>query len=213
MFSFASAALTAGFLEADIIAAYDRALQRNHARATDCQAIWDNGSTVSEARVVLARTSRRFELGQVDPRDHPQGPGEPALGIRFGQTERSRRDVNHGAAWQSLSDAMIADQATPTTATSALTVAGFRASLDPFRLSANRRWRPLDPLVRISRQVPQSSSDPQDFQAQRSFPRPRSDGIALLPREVPGGSLVALLALLPFACQARCGRPRLRLVS
>ena len=67
VFSFAAAALTAGFLEADIIAAYDRALHRNHGRATDCQAIWDNGSTVSDARELLAKTSRRFEPGQVDP--------------------------------------------------------------------------------------------------------------------------------------------------
>jgi hypothetical protein len=66
-FSFAAAALTAGFLEADIIAAYDRALHRNHARATDCRAIWDIGSTVSDARQLLAKTSRRFEPGQVDP--------------------------------------------------------------------------------------------------------------------------------------------------
>ena len=55
-FSFAAAALTAGFLEADIIAAYDRALHKNHGRATDCQAIWDNGSTVSDARELLSRT-------------------------------------------------------------------------------------------------------------------------------------------------------------
>jgi hypothetical protein len=66
-FSFAASALTAGFLEADIVAAYDRALQQNHARATDRQAIWDNGSTVSDARELLARASRRFEPGQVDP--------------------------------------------------------------------------------------------------------------------------------------------------
>ena len=67
VFSFAASALTAGFLEADIIAAYDRALHKNHARATDRGAIWDNGSTVSDARQLLARTSRRFEPGQVDP--------------------------------------------------------------------------------------------------------------------------------------------------
>ncbi len=66
-FSFAAAALTADFLEADIIAAYDRALHQNHGRATDCRAIWDNGSTVSDARELLANTSRRFEPGQVDP--------------------------------------------------------------------------------------------------------------------------------------------------
>jgi hypothetical protein len=66
-FSFAATALTAGFLEADIIAAYDRALHKNHGRATDCQAIWDNGSTVSDARELLAKTARRFEPGQIDP--------------------------------------------------------------------------------------------------------------------------------------------------
>jgi hypothetical protein len=66
-FSFAAAALTAGFLEADILAAYDRALHKNHGRATDCQVIWDNGSTVSHARELLARTSRRFEPDRVDP--------------------------------------------------------------------------------------------------------------------------------------------------
>ena len=37
------------------------------ARATDCQAIWDTGSTVSDARRLLAQTSRRFDPGQVDP--------------------------------------------------------------------------------------------------------------------------------------------------
>ena len=67
VFSFAVAALTAGFLEADIIAAYDRALHRNHGRATDCQATWDTGSTVSDARQLLAKTSRRFDSGQFDP--------------------------------------------------------------------------------------------------------------------------------------------------
>jgi hypothetical protein len=66
-FSFAAAALTAGFLEADILAAYDRALHKNHGRATDCQVVWDNGSTVSDARELLAKTSRRFEPGQIDP--------------------------------------------------------------------------------------------------------------------------------------------------
>jgi hypothetical protein len=66
-FSFAAAALTAGFLEADIIAAYDRALHKNHARATDCQAIWDTGSTVGDSRELLAKTSRPFEPGQVEP--------------------------------------------------------------------------------------------------------------------------------------------------
>ena len=55
VFSFAVAALTAGFLEADIIAAYDRALHRNHGRATDCQAIWDIGSTVNDARQLLSQ--------------------------------------------------------------------------------------------------------------------------------------------------------------
>jgi hypothetical protein len=67
VFSFAAAALTAGFLEPDIVAAYDRALHKNHGHATDCQAIWDNGSTVSHARELLAKSSRRFEPGQVDP--------------------------------------------------------------------------------------------------------------------------------------------------
>jgi hypothetical protein len=66
-FSFAAAALTAGFLEVDIIAAYDRALHKNHGRATDWRAIWDTGSTVSEARELLARTSPRFEPGKIDP--------------------------------------------------------------------------------------------------------------------------------------------------
>jgi hypothetical protein len=54
-FSSAVSALIAGFLEADIIAAYDRALHRNHGRATDCQAIWDTGSTVTDARQSLAK--------------------------------------------------------------------------------------------------------------------------------------------------------------
>ena len=67
VFSFAVSALAAGFLESDIITAYDRALHRNHGRATDCQAIWDIGSTVSDARGLLAQTSRRFDPGQFDP--------------------------------------------------------------------------------------------------------------------------------------------------
>jgi hypothetical protein len=66
-FSFAASALTAGFLEADIVAAYDRALHKNHGRATDCQAVWDNGSTVNEARELLAGTRHRFEPGKIDP--------------------------------------------------------------------------------------------------------------------------------------------------
>ena len=66
-FSFASSALKAGFLDADIIAAYDRALHRNHGLATDSQHIWDTGSTVSDARRLLRQTSRRFDPGQFDP--------------------------------------------------------------------------------------------------------------------------------------------------
>ena len=66
-FSFASSALKAGFLDADIIAAYDRALHRNHGLATDSQDIWDTGSTVSDARRLLGQTSRRFDPGQFDP--------------------------------------------------------------------------------------------------------------------------------------------------
>ena len=66
-FSFAAAALKAGFLEADIVTAYDQALHQNHGRATDGQAIWDNGSTVSDAQKLLAKTSRCFQPGQVDP--------------------------------------------------------------------------------------------------------------------------------------------------
>ena len=66
-FSFASSALKAGFLDAEIIAAYDRALHRNHGLATDSEAIWDTGSTVSDARRLLAQTTRRFDPGQFDP--------------------------------------------------------------------------------------------------------------------------------------------------
>ena len=57
VFSFAVSALAAGFLESDIVTVYDRALHHNHGRATDCQAIWDTGSTVSDARLLLAQTS------------------------------------------------------------------------------------------------------------------------------------------------------------
>jgi hypothetical protein len=67
VFSFAAAALTAGFLETDIVTAYDRALHKNHGRATDSQAVWDNGSTVSDARELLAGTPRRFGPGKIDP--------------------------------------------------------------------------------------------------------------------------------------------------
>jgi hypothetical protein len=66
VFSFVVSALAAGFLETDIVAAYDRALHRNHGQATDRQAIWDTGSTVSDARQLLAKTSRRFDPGQFD---------------------------------------------------------------------------------------------------------------------------------------------------
>jgi hypothetical protein len=66
VFSFAVSALAAGFLESDIVSVYDRALQHNHGRATDCQAIWDTGSTVSDARLFLAQTARRFDPGQFD---------------------------------------------------------------------------------------------------------------------------------------------------
>ena len=66
MFSFAVSALAAGFLESDIVSVYDRALQHNHGRATDCQAIWGTGSTVSDARLLLAQTARRFDPGQFD---------------------------------------------------------------------------------------------------------------------------------------------------
>jgi hypothetical protein len=71
--------LTIGFLEADIIAACDRALHKNHASATDCQAIWDNGSAVSDARELLDKTSRRFERRHVDSQIARQlrGLGQP----------------------------------------------------------------------------------------------------------------------------------------
>jgi len=74
VFSFAVSALAAGFLESDVITAYDRALHQNHGRATDCQAIWDTGSTVSDARRLLAQTSRRFDPGQFDPQIAHQVP-------------------------------------------------------------------------------------------------------------------------------------------
>ena len=96
-FSFTATALTSGFLEADIIAAYDRALHRNHARATDCHTPGDAGSTVSDAWQLLAKTSRCFEPGEVDP-EIPQGSTKVDIGIRFKQTERSGPDFNPGAA-------------------------------------------------------------------------------------------------------------------
>ena len=74
VFSFAVSALAAGFLKSDVITAYDRALHQNHGRATDCQAIWDTGSTVSDARRLLAQTSRRFDPGQFDPQIAHQVP-------------------------------------------------------------------------------------------------------------------------------------------
>ena len=141
VFSFAAAALTAGFLEADIIAAYDRALHRNHARATDCRAIWDTGSTVSDARQLLAKTSRRFEPGQVDPEIASKMRQSLLSASASDRPKEADRTSTMERPNKSLSDAMIADQATPATLTSALTVAVFRASLEPFSLSANRRWR------------------------------------------------------------------------
>jgi hypothetical protein len=67
-FSFASSALKAGFLDAEIIAAYDRALHRNHGLATDSQDVWNNGSTVSDARRLLRQTSRRLIPANLIPR-------------------------------------------------------------------------------------------------------------------------------------------------
>jgi hypothetical protein len=85
---------------------------------------------------------------------------------------------------------MIADQATPATLTSALTVAGFRASLDPFSLFANRCWRiprSLGPSVQaraaeLIRSTRISNLSP-------PFPRPKKRRDSTFPREVRGGPL------------------------
>jgi len=75
---------------------------------------------------------------------------------------------------------MIADQATPATATSALAVAGFRAFSI---LSGSLRigvGKPLESLVRVSRHVPLSLSDPPGFPISALlFLGQRSDRIAL----------------------------------
>ena len=67
VFTFADWAVNSGFLEADIIAAYDRALHLNHGQATDCEKVWDTGSTVHDARQTLGKISRRFEPARFDP--------------------------------------------------------------------------------------------------------------------------------------------------
>ena len=76
---------------------------------------------------------------------------------------------------------MIADQATPATLTSALTVAGFRASLDPFSLSANRCWRIPRSLGR-SVQAPAAEliRSTRISNLSAPFPRPKKRQIALL---------------------------------
>ena len=107
---------------------------------------------------------------------------------------------------------MIADQATPATATSALTVAGFKASLNPFRLSANRCW-PIPRSLGPSVQAPAAELIRATRISNLSAPFPlgqRSDRIAL-----PLGKCRAVACrsfpALPSACQARCGRPRTKL--
>jgi hypothetical protein len=100
-FSFAAAALTAGFLEADILAAYDPALHKNHGRATDCWAIWHLGSTVSDAREFLTNTSRRFEPGRVDPDIVRQI--RRVCSPHPARLDGSRKpEINHRVAYQSL---------------------------------------------------------------------------------------------------------------
>jgi hypothetical protein len=94
--SFVASALAAGFLEADILAAYDRALPRNNRHAIDRQAVWDTRSTVSDARQWLAKTSRRFDPGQSDPEIARQ-VRESLLSVSApARTERSRPDSQSG---------------------------------------------------------------------------------------------------------------------
>ena len=52
---------------------------------------------VRDARKLLARTSRRFDAGQVDPEIARKVGESFALGICFGSTGKGRPDVNHRA--------------------------------------------------------------------------------------------------------------------
>jgi hypothetical protein len=83
---------------------------------------------------------------------------------------------------------MIADQATPATLTSALTVAGFRTSLDPFSLSANRCWR-IPRSLGLSVQAPaaQLIRSTRISNLSAPFPRPKKRQDSTSPREVPRG--------------------------
>ena len=75
---------------------------------------------------------------------------------------------------------MIADQATPATLTSALTVADFKASLNPFRLSANRRWQvPRSPGPNLQARASELIRSPGFPISALLFLGQRSDRIAL----------------------------------
>ena len=88
---------------------------------------------------------------------------------------------------------MIADQATPATATSALTVAGFKASQNPFRLSANRRWQvPRSPGPNLQARAAELIRSTRTSNLCAPFPRPKKRQDSTSPREVPRGSRAAL---------------------
>ena len=109
---------------------------------------------------------------------------------------------------------MIADQATPATVIVSLTVTEFQ-SLPPFfqALFESTLANPSSPWSESSRHLPLSSSDPPGFPIfARLFLGQRRDGIALPLGKCRAGRWRYLPAF-PFACQARCGRPHLRLVS
>ena len=102
---------------------------------------------------------------------------------------------------------MIADQAKPATATSALAVAGFRAFSI---LSGSLRigvGKPLESLVRVSRHVPLSLSDPPGFPISALlFLGQRSDRIALPLGKCRAGRVQALFPLFPPRVRHALGR-------
>lgn len=197
-FSFAAATLTADFLEADIIAAYDRALHKNHGRATDRRAIWDNGSTVSDAREFLANTSRRFEPGQVDP--------EIVRKIR--ESLLSASAPNRSKAADPRSTTKRSNSRFPCRQLRGLPrsaqISGLPASLAALGIASGQLF---ELPVRVSRHLPLSSSNPAGSLAfAHLFLRQRCGRIALPLGKCRAVRFPLSSPLVPCACQARSSR-------
>ena len=102
---------------------------------------------------------------------------------------------------------MIADQATSATATSHIIVAGFKASLNPFRLSANRRWQvPRSPGPNLQARAAELIRSTRISNLSAPFPRPKKRQDSTSPREVPSGSRAALFPLFPPRVTHALGR-------